>query len=72
MTSPEPRHDLDMGLPQQRLFFVLGPVVGVVSFSALLALASALMGFHRDEMMVIAAAAGAAVALPALLLLYRQ
>ncbi len=72
MTSRARLQDLDLKLPPQHLLVVLGPVVGLVSFCAILALAAALVGFHRDEMMLIAAGAGAAVALPALFLIYRQ
>ena len=64
--------DLESGMPAQRMLVALGPFVGLASFSALLALGAALLGFRREEMMIIAAGAGAAVALPALFLVYRQ
>ena len=55
-----------------RLYAVLGPVIAVGLFTGGLALGAALLGFHRDEMLIIAAVVGGAVALPAAYLVYRQ
>jgi PAS domain S-box-containing protein len=54
------------------LFTVLGPVLGLVAFTAVAALAGVLAGWHQDEMLVIAAGAGTATLLVALLLVYYQ
>ena len=72
MTARADFHEIDAGLPSQRLMVVLGPFVGIVSLCVLVALGAALAGFQREEMMMIAASTGAAVALCALFLIYRQ
>ena len=60
----------ELELPPQRWLVVLAPLVGIASFCALIALGAALVGFHREEMLLVAAGAGAAGALPALFLIY--
>ena len=60
----------ELELPPQRWLVVLAPLVGIASFCALIALVAALVGFHREEMLLVAAGAGAAGALPALFLIY--
>ena len=50
----------------------LGPVLAVGTLAVALAIVGALAGWHRDAMLYVAAGAGAAVALPALFVIYRQ
>ena len=64
--------DRESGLSSQRLLVSLGPVIALGAFSGALALAAALVGWHRDEMLLVAAGAGGAVAFSALFLIYRQ
>ena len=72
MSASQERANLEPGAPAEPLFFILGPVITLGALGALLALAAALAGFHRDEMLFAAAGIGCAVALPALFLVYRQ
>ncbi len=54
------------------LLHLLVPLIATATVTALMALVAAMLGFHRDEMLVTAAAVACAAALPALFLLYRQ
>jgi PAS domain S-box-containing protein len=58
--------------PAERLTIVLAPVIAAAASTALVAGAAALLGFHREEMLLAAAGIGCAAALPALFLVYRQ
>jgi PAS domain S-box-containing protein len=58
--------------PVTRVYAVLGPVIAVGLLTGAIALASALAGFHREEMLLIAAVVGGIVALPAAYLVFRQ
>ena len=51
---------------------LLGPILAVGTLAVALAIVAALAGWHRDEMLYAAAAIGAAIALPALFVVYRQ
>ena len=51
---------------------VLGPAIVLAAITAALALLAAVLGWHRDETLHIAAGAGFAAAVPALVLLYWQ
>ena len=59
-------------LPYERLLLVLAPVIAVCTVTAAAALAAGLAGFYREEMFALAAAIGAALGIPTVLLLYRQ
>jgi PAS domain S-box-containing protein len=72
MSSNSTTESDDRGLPARRLVWLIAPVVGVGVFTTALALAAAAAGFHRDEMLVVAAALGCAAAVPALFVIYRQ
>jgi PAS domain S-box-containing protein len=62
----------DTAFPARRLIVFLGPVIAIAALAALMALVAAILGFHREEMLVVAAAMGCGAAVPALLLVYRQ
>jgi PAS domain S-box-containing protein len=62
----------DDSLPSQDLLVLLGPVIALGVFTAALAIAAALLGFYREEMLLAAAGIGCAAAVPALYLIYRQ
>jgi PAS domain S-box-containing protein len=72
MRDPARANRREEDLPPPRLIAVLAPVVALVAVCALAALGTALAGFHRDEMLVVAGAAGPVVALAALFLIYLQ
>jgi PAS domain S-box-containing protein len=55
-----------------RLLFLFFPAVASGLAAIVVAVAAALLGFHRDLMLSIAAGIGALLAFPALFLLYRQ
>jgi len=55
-----------------RLYAVLGPVIAVGVVTGGTALAAGLLGFHREEMLIIAAFIGGGVAFPAAYLVFRQ
>jgi PAS domain S-box-containing protein len=59
-------------IPTGPLFAFLFPVMAVGLATVALAGAAALLGWRRDEMLLLAEATGAVVALPGLYLLYRQ
>ncbi len=59
-------------IPAERLIVFLAPVIAIAAFTALLAGVAAILDFHREEMLVAAAAIGCGAALPTLFLLYRQ
>lgn len=62
----------DTNFPSSRLVVFLGPVLAVGAFTATLATVAALLGFHREEMLLAAAGVGCTAVLPAVFLLYRQ
>jgi len=68
MTQPEDRNRGGAELP----LIVFGPLLALGTFTALLALLAGLFGWHPDQMLVTAAAVGAAVVAGALALVYRQ
>jgi hypothetical protein len=70
--DPPPPGSPDPAFPSERLAIVLAPVIAAAAFTALLAGAAAMLGFHREEMLLAAAGIGCAAALPALFLVYRQ
>ncbi len=72
MTLPRNGVARQSAISTSHLFTVLGPVLAVVAFTAVVALAGVLAGWHQDEMLVIAAGAGTATLLVALLLVYYQ
>jgi PAS domain S-box-containing protein len=55
-----------------RLYAVIGPVIAVGLATGGLALGAALLGFHRDLMLLVAALVGGLVALPSAYLVFRQ
>ena len=68
MNRLEDRNRGEADLP----LIVFGPVLALGAFTALLALLAGLFGWHPDQMLVTAAAVGAAVVVAALALVYRQ
>ena len=58
--------------PAERLIVFLGPVIVAAALTALAAAGAAIVGFHREEMLIVAAGIGCAAVLPAMFLLYRQ
>jgi PAS domain S-box-containing protein len=68
MTQPEDRNRRRTDLP----LIVFGPVLALGTLTALLALLAGLFGWHANQMLVTAAAVGAAVVVAALALVYRQ
>ena len=68
MTQIESRNRRRTDLP----LFVFGPVLVLGTLTALLALLAGLFGWHPNQMLVTAAAVGAAVVVAALALVYRQ
>jgi PAS domain S-box-containing protein len=59
-------------LPFERLMQVLVPLIVIESVTAGAAFAAALIGFHRDEMLMLAAAISAVLGIPTAVLIYRQ
>jgi PAS domain S-box-containing protein len=55
-----------------RLYAVLGPVIAVGVVTGGTALVAGLLGFHREEMLIIAAFIGGGVAVPSAYLVFRQ
>jgi PAS domain S-box-containing protein len=55
-----------------RLYVVFGPIIAVGAITAGIALAAGLGGFHRDQMLLIAAVMGGIVALPSAYLVFRH
>jgi PAS domain S-box-containing protein len=68
MTQPEDRNRRRTDLP----LIVFGPVLALGTLTALLALLAGVFGWHPNQMLVTAAAVGAAVVVAALALVYRQ
>lgn len=68
MTQLESRNRGGTDLP----LIVFGPVLALGAFTALLGLLASLFGWHPNQMLVTSAAVGAAVAVAALALVYRQ
>jgi len=68
MTQPEDRNRRRTDLP----LIVFGPALALGTLTALLALLAGLFGWHPNQMLVTAAAVGAAVVVAALALVYRQ
>jgi PAS domain S-box-containing protein len=62
----------EAAFPAERLIVFLGPVIAVTALAALMALVAAILGFHREAMLVVAAAMGCGAAVPAFILVYRQ
>ena len=58
--------------PVTRLYAVLGPIIAVGLVTGGLAVAAAIMDFHRHEMLVIASVIGGIVSIPAAYLVFRQ
>ena len=58
--------------PVTRIYAIFGPVIAVGTLTGTMALAAAIAGFHREEMLLIAAIVGGIVALPAAYLVFRQ
>jgi len=65
---PQPPQELGAG----RLFLLFFPIITVGLATVALAVVAALLGWHREQMLVTAAAIGALLAPPGLFLLYRQ
>jgi PAS domain S-box-containing protein len=59
-------------LPAARLLVVFFPFIAAGVVTAALAVLAALLGWHRDEMLLIAGVVGVALAVPAIVFLYRQ
>jgi PAS domain S-box-containing protein len=59
-------------LPFERLMQVLVPLIVIESVTAGAAFAAALIGFHRDEMLMLAAGISAVLGIPTAVLIYRQ
>ena len=55
-----------------RLYAVLGPLIAAGLVTGGIALAAGLLGFHREEMLIIAAFIGGGIAMPAAYLVFRQ
>jgi PAS domain S-box-containing protein len=67
-----PPDSSDPAFPSERLTMALAAVIAVAAFTALVAGVAAILGFHREEMLLAAAGIGCAAALPTLFLVYRQ
>ena len=59
-------------LAYERLLLVLAPIVAVGSVTAAVALVAAIAGYHREEMLIIAAGIAAVLGIPTVSLLYRE
>ena len=59
-------------MPYERLLLVLAPIIGVGTVAAGAALIAGLAGFHRESMLATAAAIGAVLGIPTVVLLLRQ
>jgi hypothetical protein len=59
-------------LPHERVLLVLAPVIAVAALTAIAALVAALADFHREEMLIAAAAIGAVLGIPTIAVIYRQ
>jgi PAS domain S-box-containing protein len=68
----DPADDDGVGARPGPVQLLLAPVIALGGFGALVALVAAIVGFHREEMLLAAAGIGVAVAVPALFLIYRQ
>ena len=60
------------GLSYGHMLVILGPLLGLGAFTALLAMVASLFGWYRPEMLVAAAGVGGTMTLVALVLLYRR
>ena len=60
------------GLPANRLLVLFFPFIAVGIVAAGLAMVAALMGWHREEMLLAAGTIAAALAVPTIVYLYRQ
>ena len=58
--------------PSFRLLVFFVPVIAVGSFAAVVAVVAALAGWHRDEMLLTAAGIGCVLAVPTVILVYRE
>ena len=72
MPLPERRTEPPQALSGANLLILLGPVLALGAFTALLALAAGLFGWYRSEMLVAGGAIGGLMAVVAALLLYWQ
>ena len=72
LTGVNPPQDPGGELASGPLLALLLPAVAVGATGVLLAAVAALLGFHRDIMLVTAAGLGAAVALPAIVVIWRE
>ena len=80
--APESRHSAGAGAPiapvdestlsAQRLLVVLGPVLGLLAFTILLAFAALWFEEHRSEILATAAGAASIIVALAIFLIYRQ
>ena len=68
--KPSPQSPQDLGAG--RLFLLFFPVITVGLATVALAVVAALLGWHREQMLLVAAGIGALLAPPGLFLLYRQ
>lgn len=70
---PPPRLPLQRPRPDSGyVLVILGPILALGAFTALLAMVAGLFGWHRPEMLVAAAGVGSTMTLVALVLLYRR
>ena len=60
------------GLPAMRLLVVFFPFIAVGIVTAALAMVAALVGWHREEMLLTAGGIGLALAVPTIIFIYRQ
>ena len=72
LTDVNQRPDPGPGMPPRRLLVFLFPVIAVGSVTALLAGIAALAGWQRDFMLLTATAIGGLIAVPTLVVLYRE
>jgi PAS domain S-box-containing protein len=72
LTPINPDASAPAGLTSGRLLIVLFPVITVGLVTVAVAVAAALAGFYPQQMLLTAAGIGAVLALPALVLLFRQ
>ena len=72
LTTINRSEEADAKFSSGTLFVILFPVIAVGLATVALAVAAAIAGWHREEMLLAAAGIGSALALPGVALLYRQ
>ena len=72
LTDIKGRPPAEAGSSYRLLVVVFFPIIVAGAFTAILAVVAALVGWHRDEMLLTAAGIGCLLAIPTVVLIYRE